>query len=440
MMIHQRAAARPTARRAFTLVEMMVSMTLVLFIMLIMSEAFTAGLESFRQLKAIGDLSDRLRAATNQMRTDLAADHFDGGTSSGKLSGQTLPIDVVGGHHGFFRIWQGSQPTGEGNDPDLIASTRATDHMLHFSVKLTGNRRENFFAALTNDSSLTPSLCASGGPAAYRDSSYYRSQWAEIAYFLRPTGTSTTDKSGGTTLPLFALYRRVKVITPASEVSATANGWNTTNRAAAGTLTTNYYDVSAQVDPASSPNVYFNTESAITVPVRRFGMQALTMPPTSDQPNYAGLLSSASGTYAYTRYQDEGIAGMTGADLLLVDVISFDIKVLSSTVPTGGAAPTEFLDLFRLTDASASPSYYTTALTNNNLNSAFTGATVPRVFDTWTNADTATDGYYDYSSYATAGTYRSLPLNIKITAIQITLRIWDTKTQNSRQITIRQDL
>ena len=38
-------------RSAFTLVEMLVATALVMFIMLILSEAFVAGLEAFRTLK-----------------------------------------------------------------------------------------------------------------------------------------------------------------------------------------------------------------------------------------------------------------------------------------------------------------------------------------------------------------------------------------------------
>src|SRR5688572_11398631 len=65
-------------RPAFTLVEMMVSVALVLFIMVILTEAFGKGLESFRTLKSVGDMESRLRAADMVLRRDLKADHFEG--------------------------------------------------------------------------------------------------------------------------------------------------------------------------------------------------------------------------------------------------------------------------------------------------------------------------------------------------------------------------
>src|SRR5262249_13030922 len=65
-------------RRGFTLVEMLVAMALTMFIMVILSEAFATGLDSFRQLKAIGDMEESLRAAATVLRADLAADHYTG--------------------------------------------------------------------------------------------------------------------------------------------------------------------------------------------------------------------------------------------------------------------------------------------------------------------------------------------------------------------------
>jgi prepilin-type N-terminal cleavage/methylation domain-containing protein len=65
-------------RRGFTLVEMMVAMALTVFVMVILSQCFVAGLETFSGLKAIGDMQEQLRTATNMLRADLSADHFEG--------------------------------------------------------------------------------------------------------------------------------------------------------------------------------------------------------------------------------------------------------------------------------------------------------------------------------------------------------------------------
>ncbi len=98
-----------TERPAFTLVEMLVAMALILFIMVILSEAFVAGLESFRQLKAIGDMEERLRTASVEIRRDLSADHFEGKRRLSDPNFWDIPL-----REGFFRIVQNSlvSPTG----------------------------------------------------------------------------------------------------------------------------------------------------------------------------------------------------------------------------------------------------------------------------------------------------------------------------------------
>src|SRR5579885_1394920 len=59
---------RLIGRLGFTITEMLVATALTLFIMVILSEAFIAAVESFRSLKAIGDLETRLRTVATLLR------------------------------------------------------------------------------------------------------------------------------------------------------------------------------------------------------------------------------------------------------------------------------------------------------------------------------------------------------------------------------------
>jgi hypothetical protein len=59
------------------------------------------------------------------------------------------------------------------------------------------------------------------------------------------------------------------------------------------------------------------------------------------------------------------------------------------------------------------------------------------VLDTWSSAVSPP---YDYSGWKNAGGPTSLPLQIRVLALQITLRVWDAKTQQTRQMTITQDV
>jgi prepilin-type N-terminal cleavage/methylation domain-containing protein len=76
-MMSQASRGPISAQRGFTLTELLVAMALITFTMSTLSQAFVAGLESFRHLKAIGDLNEGLRTATHELRRDvLYTNHF----------------------------------------------------------------------------------------------------------------------------------------------------------------------------------------------------------------------------------------------------------------------------------------------------------------------------------------------------------------------------
>src|SRR5262245_18173455 len=175
-------------RRAFTLVELLVAMALIVFMMAILSMAFAAASKSFRDLKAAGDLAEKLRSVSTQLRRDLAADHFEG---KKRLSDPNF-WEAGPPRQGFFRVYQGSRPgpaglcVDEGADAEGLRSYRSAHHVLHFTVKLRGNQDGEFFAAGVPPGS--PLLTGIFGPteARFQGAGAYRYPWAEVAYFLRP--------------------------------------------------------------------------------------------------------------------------------------------------------------------------------------------------------------------------------------------------------------
>jgi type II secretory pathway pseudopilin PulG len=485
-------------RRGFTIVELLVAAALIMFMMLIISQAFVIGLDSFRRLKAIGDMNERLRGVANQMRADLAADHFEGK----KRMSDPYFWDQGPPREGFFRIWQGIQHTAggprnfiEGTDNDFDPATypagypsyRGTGFILHFTVKKNAKRREDFFSArvpvwLPGGTTPSPLLFdntppASGGPlvrmpnyfnqgydAGYMDRpnpnpatnpapgwAYFNSPWAEVAYFLRYNGTF----AGST--PLFTLYRHQRVIVPNDgDVN-----WNSDASGRAPITVPNfdeYYKYSEVSTKKYFPNLnfpdglFFNNPSTITVPQRRFGMAYPPPPPQAqmwdggipagtDPPNSA-IWDATYPTYSDLPQPSNPALALQGADVLLSDVLSFDIAVL---VP--GAS--DFVDLYNSAPMAGSdpgapipnssrrnPLFYHP---QNNPNG-------PAVFDTWSSLNDSMkqnnppDLRYDYSQWNTSGNATSVPLVIRPLAVRIQLRVWDLKTQQTRQITIIQDL
>jgi type II secretory pathway pseudopilin PulG len=395
-------------RQAFTLVELLVAMALIKFIMAILSTAFVEATNTFRNLKATGDMAEKLRATTQLLQRDLSADHFEG---KKRLSNANFWLNGPP-EQGFFHILQGSGGTAESPSGDVfgINSFISTDHSLVFTIKLRGNQMGDFPSASAAGGGTLLSTIPGIGPAESRyqvtSGGAYNYQWAEVAWFLQPSMNPTTgaqdvtvaDAAAGTTpLPLWTLYRRQRLLVPDNSL------------------------VQPQQPIANAPqfleisnfspdgvNLYFNSPLDVTSPQRRFG--------------------TATGAYAPI---PQGLGALSGSDIQLTDVISFDVRVLVQGM-TGGNDP--FVTLFNVT-----PAFY-------NNNPAYfnpTTNTGPAVFDTWSSIN---DGMGNsYAQWNVGGQATSIPLwdatnqtGPIILAVQISLRIWDLKTNQTRQVTIVQ--
>jgi prepilin-type N-terminal cleavage/methylation domain-containing protein len=559
------ARARRSPRPGFTLVELLVAMALTLFIMVILSEAFSAGLGTFRQLKAVADMQEKLRTAAIILRRDLQANWYDGSNRLDNVDFNTTSPQTGPPQSGFFRVWQGSTSITEGTDGDGIPSIRmqAPDNLLHFSIDLShlhlAARPEDFLSVTGLPASL------SVGPADMQGSNSFNSQMGEVAYFLGPnstgsTGTTKNGTFGG--IPLFALYRRqLLAANSQSEASTYLNVAQATPpprvsySASSAPLQDNvYFEVSAKQDPTASSFLYFNSLTDLTIPDRRFGMGPHTASITGasnaspiqitssghnlttgagvfisgvggntaangawnitvvDANNFTlngstgnaaytagGTLTTGGGgvptvasTYPTLSTQLGSTSANAGDDILLTNVVSFSVRLLmvgtitaaTNVTPiqitspghnlatgttvwisgVGGNTAANGSFTISVVDANnftlngstgngtytpgtgiwrANPDFIDVASagTNQNLALGMSGANVS-VFDTWSRAAVSSTSPYDYSNlnWSTPGTYTSLPLRVKVVAIQIILRVWDEKTERTRQVTIVQDM
>src|SRR5262249_16392842 len=214
-------------RQGFTITELLVSLALIIFIMSILSDAFATASKTFRDLKAIGDMAERLRATVTILRNDLAQDHF---TGRRRLSDPTFWSDGPP-PEGFFRIWQvnvppyvNAQEGGFAPGVDVANSVYATSHALHFTVKKRGNDPGEYFSATLPSPAVFPgttTLLGLGQPDGRFQQPgppVVKSQWAEVIWSLGPNGAT----AGST--PLYSLYRRQRVVLPESESFAGRNG------------------------------------------------------------------------------------------------------------------------------------------------------------------------------------------------------------------------
>jgi hypothetical protein len=466
-------------------VELLVSLALILFLMTIISEAFGAAATTFRNLKAIGDLCQKLRIASNMLRRDLAADHFEGRK---RLSDPNFWQNGPP-REGYFRIYQDTNPTLEGYDLDDIRSYISAHQIIRFTSKFHGNERDDYFVGTVPSNAPAPlSPTANGADSRYEDVNntvgsggqflyQFRFDWAEIAYFLRPQVNPiglVQDTANGQ--PLYALYRR-QWLSCVDNYALNQTSQKVKVETVTGGLhpvtTQNmqfYLETSTMPDPAgtgfplNSPNyfLYFNSPIDLTVPPRRMG--TTTDQPSGRPPPYVApsapyvafspsALFTASSTLLSTptlaedvnRYSGSSNV-LSGSDLLLTDVISMDVRVLL-------AGNTDFVSL----DDGSVQAY---ASMNPNFNANATAyssssTTNKYLFDTWSSV---TDDYYDFSDWSTgtnttdhliplyqfnsslSSTYPTLPPLISIKAIQVVIRIWDYKTNQARQVTVVQDL
>jgi prepilin-type N-terminal cleavage/methylation domain-containing protein len=476
-----------TVRRGFTLVELMVAVTLVIFIMVILTEAFKSGIDSFRNLRAAGELAERLRSAGTVIRNDLAAPHFESnGLNAHKnefLRDQRLDLPKwQPPDRGYFRIWQGSQSTPENSDSEGISFSRATDHALVFTsafeadepgayatgrvpvlhTALNANNQDKIWHVNNQDLSAFSGNYSGVPTDPYR----YASRWAEIALFLRATGSNTTDTNGGAGIPLYSLHRRVRVIprtptNPSPQFEIDTSIANVSNYERDYDMSVSPNQVSTNYAPPSmsTPAKYlFNNLAMLTD--WRVRMDCNYVSTTSGANARAGGLFLWGGQF---RNGPRAIVDLSrpsttdgGDDILLNDVISFEVKAwyralpgltpAISDSPTVGGTDTPFADL-------PLPSFGRNQYFRNSAARIFDTGMNPKITDDaidlnatgwkmdWETAtDNAAAQRFGYLTTDPRAANFVPPLRIHIKALQIKIRVWDVKTRTTRQVTIVQEV
>jgi prepilin-type N-terminal cleavage/methylation domain-containing protein len=382
---------RTHLRAGFTLVELMVAMALTLFIMVILSQAFVLSLETFSAMKGLGDMQINLRVATSLLRDDLSQDHFEGKrrlsdvgpTGVSTFIGQPPLIPAQPPQAGFFAVLQRSAASAaggyitEGTDTNGLASYRANNHVLYMTVKRRGNRPENFFTV-------------SGVPAAFFGQN--------TAYDVTPTNLAY-DTLAQPINTGFYNSQWAEVV---------------------------YYLV--QAGSTEEPN---NPASTIGTPT--FGLYRAQYVMVPDGTNVSGKFNGALAATTYQGFSCGQIAGKV-AFYSPVDASKY---VVGQTPVVKRTDP--LLAQFAQPAAGTVPNQVTTTLVLPSVISFQI-----QVMPTGTTAfidvpPTGSSGHlFDTAMFsAPPGTYGN---DFGLKAIQITLRVWDNKTRQTRQVTVVQDL
>jgi hypothetical protein len=489
-----RLASRYTrpARAGFTLVELLVALALTIFIMAILSEAFVKGLEVFRGVKALGDMESKLRTAATLLRRDLAAPHFEGNKrlSECTISGKRFPrleglrpgpynaLDAAilrtqlaayvfqPPKQGFFSIEEWPNRPGrrtmffEAADLQGRPSYRDEYDVLHFSARLDGNGPDKFFygRVLGNPDPTQPSLDRiglNGGRTRYDlpGNNMYSSQAAELLYFL---GNDDSAAMPGVGLPggpvrTFNLYRQSWLLIPDRFTNDAMMLWD--DRYGPATemayLRDNHVSaVPATLAPNNTPVMMYNTMADVQHRARRRLQGAASNPaalPVPPNPfHYPPYPRNA-------RTLPSGL--LEGTDILLTNVISFDVKVwdpFAYQVPNPQSSPGPgrgaYVDIGDTHimpaiagDPRVNPLPTAGVHVNDALKPVFGGTTdtfsMPEHFDTGTSRIEGPIGSQVLTGDHSPATHLFPP-----SSIQITIRVYEPKTQQTRQITIIQDM
>jgi prepilin-type N-terminal cleavage/methylation domain-containing protein len=391
-------------RSGFTLVEILVAMALTVFILAILAETFVTGSDLFRGLKSVGDLNASMRTAANIIRSDLSADHFEG---KRRLSDAKFWSTAYNGppKMGYFYLEQGPPPAvdpqAEGTDADGIASRRRTSHKMAMTVKARGYQPQDYYSVQIPGGPLA-NLTIGNPQGRYQLAGAFTSQWIEVCYFLAPVTGSVT--ASGT--PLYALYRQQRIVISNNDALNWGGAAAAVPPIPVSWLRTYQSKFSVRANPTTPANLYFNSPADLTIPERRAA---------GNFPSGALATRAPAGTQVFVGATFNPLTDTngnpTGEDLLLTDVLTFDIQIVYRSTSTATLA-----NVAGFTDLPAPGPYY---------------------FDTWSRRN---DDAYQYSNTSATAGFPVPDSRYEILALQITIRVYDEKTQLARQITIVQDM
>ena len=431
------------SRLGFTLVELLIAMALIILMLSIMSQAFVIATGTMQGLKEVADMQEKIRPAITLLQRDLGANHFEG---SKKLSDPEF-WDNGPPKEGYFMLWQDkANDVAEGatNNVTFSQSAALANHMLAFTVKLPGKSPNDFFESSLGGAFGNTFFNVVNNPAQPADTpksmtdsntrrfesnpNLIHSDWAEVAYFLGPHNAGVTPVVDGNTdgktnppsLPYFNLYRQQKLVLPSFNISGV-------------TLPVATAAIKEEISCETFTGT-FNKPSDLTVPWKRMGNRTL-----NHLGNRAGPLFS----------EFVNPSAKVNTDIIATNVISFDVKLLTDS-------RYDYEDLATILSQgsySTYPPYTNYALANGNA--------AIRVFDTWTTAQgnaANTIPKYDFGfwnnftgkwqpSGNTAGNNSLIPVwnatnntGLNIKAVQISLRVWDQKSNTAKMFVVVQKL
>jgi hypothetical protein len=415
----------PASRAAMTLVEMMVATTMTLIIMGIVAQLFGMMGKSVSGSRSTMDMSGQIRGVAHQLRTDLSG-----------ITVETVPPVPPERDSGYLEIVEGPMtdiPTG----PTPL--TGDCDDVLMFTTR-------SLDAPFTGRFWNAPTVSRIESPTA------------EVAWFCRRSPVSAL--SDGTIL--YTLYRRQLLVMDYVGLAPFLANGNSIPYTAIAALD---YDLSLRREGAA---LYPNSLGDLSKRENRFLHNIAGAVTAAAFPFDISTLVTATGFNGHLTGAASDGQVRDGEDVILANVIAFDVKVFDSQATiAGGGVRGEYVDLGGAgTPVAVGTPFPTAGIAGfSTLGSRVSNA--PRnavlglpTYDTWSthyesnglNEDNLTPGDLlvdegtngsDDSSPANgvpddpAERETSPPYPTALRGIEISIRCYDAQSRQVRQVTVR---
>ena len=416
-------------RSAFTLVEMLVATAATLILLGIVMTMFEILGEAVNESRTVGELEAQLRTVSTLLQQDLL------GTSVNADSrGLTCPADSSTGN-GYFEVIEGPNTDlwdSSGSGFDKSGTTPGP-----------GNSSDDRIVGDTDDLLFFTTQSISQEPFSgnFGINSTTTSADAEVVWFCKPTPNSSNPT-------LYTLYRRCLLVVgqfPESPFDSQGSKPYTSDFF-------ELYDLSARCEVSNgNQRMQLNTLQDLLLRRNRFAHYDFSM---TDPPF---VLASVIATRPVLAFSGSRI----GEDVLMTNVLSFDVRLLDPT------ASERRLGVTRLTpgdkdywaaslNSGSSPIYVDLGYNSSNTtstpaNSDFSGygmnnhrlqatKTTHRTWDTWSNSYTTNgiddDLISDVNNISIDNSTELPPYSSQLQGIQITIRCYDPSSKKIRQTTV----
>jgi type II secretory pathway component PulJ len=296
-----------------TLVEMLVATTCTLILMGAIAQVFGAFGTAVSDSRSMIELDAQLRSAAWRLRNDLAG-----------ATARTLPPLEVEAGEGYLEIIEGPRnETASGANGDPLAAAD-TDDVLLFTTR---NTETPYLGKYTSDLT-TPGT-----------TQIQESQLAEVGWFLRRTDTAA---AGNQQVKTFTLFRKQLLVVGYVGFTPFYNNRNSIAPMASWASFYELFDLSVQFQQAN--NVLLpNTLADLTRRENRFQHN-----PTGQIDEPAGAFRFPSNKWVLGDWQadaaQDGLvfnnSARAGEDVVLTNVIAFDVRVFDPSAPVSVSGDT----------------------------------------------------------------------------------------------------